>query len=69
MDIYNYSIMIIYDDDYDDDYDNDYDDDYDDDYFIDDVIVGEPKAIPYTHATPIKCAIDGHLHLDIKKGA
>jgi hypothetical protein len=29
---------------------------------------GEPKAIPYTHATPIKCAIDGYLHHNIKKG-
>ncbi|UCH83463.1 MAG: AMP-binding protein [Candidatus Latescibacterota bacterium] len=28
----------------------------------------EPKAIPWTHATPIKCAMDGHLHHDIKPG-
>lgn len=29
---------------------------------------GEPKAIPWTHATPIKCAVDGFLHQDIKVG-
>ena len=45
MNIYNYSIIIIY--------------DYDDG----DVITGEPKAIPYTHATPIKCAVDEYLQL------
>jgi len=27
---------------------------------------GEPKAIPWTHLTPIKCASDGHFHLDIR---
>ena len=27
---------------------------------------GEPKAIPWTHLTPIKCASDGHFHLDIQ---
>lgn len=26
---------------------------------------GEPKAIPWTHCTPIKCVVDGHLHQDI----
>ncbi|WP_040897556.1 AMP-binding protein [Xenococcus sp. PCC 7305] len=26
---------------------------------------GEPKAIPWTQTTPLKCAIDGHLHHDI----
>jgi acetyl-CoA synthetase len=26
---------------------------------------GEPKAIPWTQTTPIKCAADGHLHHDI----
>ena len=26
---------------------------------------GEPKAIPWTHVTPIKCAVDGLLHQDI----
>jgi acetyl-CoA synthetase len=26
---------------------------------------GEPKAIPWSHTTPIKCAMDGHLHQDI----
>ncbi len=29
---------------------------------------GDPKAIPWTHTTPIKCAMDGHLHHDIKPG-
>ena len=26
---------------------------------------GEPKAIPWTHTTPIKCAADAYLHHDI----
>ncbi|MEO1404647.1 MAG: AMP-binding protein, partial [Cyanobacteria bacterium J06635_1] len=26
---------------------------------------GTPKAIPWTQTTPIKCAVDGHLHHDI----
>jgi len=26
---------------------------------------GTPKAIPWTHLTPIKCATDGHFHQDI----
>ncbi|MBD1821794.1 AMP-binding protein [Cyanobacteria bacterium FACHB-DQ100] len=26
---------------------------------------GDPKAIPWTQTTPIKCAVDGHLHQDI----
>jgi acetyl-CoA synthetase len=26
---------------------------------------GTPKAIPWTHLTPIKCAMDGHMHQDI----
>ncbi|GAB4184167.1 MAG: AMP-binding protein [Coleofasciculaceae cyanobacterium] len=26
---------------------------------------GEPKAIPWTQTTPIKCAVDGYLHHDI----
>lgn len=29
---------------------------------------GEPKAIPWTHATPIKCAIDGFYHQDVRVG-
>ncbi|MCZ6695028.1 MAG: AMP-binding protein [Acidobacteria bacterium] len=28
----------------------------------------EPKAIPWTHLTPIKCAMDGHFHHDIRGG-
>lgn len=27
---------------------------------------GTPKAIPWTHLTPIKAAMDGHLHQDIR---
>lgn len=27
---------------------------------------GSPKAIPWTHLTPIKCAMDGHYHQDIR---
>lgn len=29
---------------------------------------GEPKAIPWTQTTPIKCATDGYLHQDIQPG-
>jgi acetyl-CoA synthetase len=29
---------------------------------------GDPKAIPWTHLTPLKCAMDGHFHHDIKPG-
>ena len=29
---------------------------------------GEPKAIPWTHSTPVKCASDGYYHHNIKKG-
>jgi len=29
---------------------------------------GEPKAIPWTHATPIKAAMDGRFHQDIHGG-
>lgn len=29
---------------------------------------GTPKAIPWTHATPLKCAMDGHLHHDVRPG-
>ncbi|MEN8149882.1 MAG: AMP-binding protein [Planctomycetota bacterium] len=29
---------------------------------------GDPKAIPWTQTTPIKCAADGHLHQDIRPG-
>lgn len=28
---------------------------------------GDPKAIPWTHTTPVKCAADGYLHQDIKE--
>jgi acetyl-CoA synthetase len=27
---------------------------------------GDPKAIPWTHSTPIKCAMDGRYHQDIR---
>ena len=29
---------------------------------------GDPKAIPWNHLTPIKCAMDGHFHQDITPG-
>ena len=29
---------------------------------------GDPKAIPWNHTTPIKCATDGLLHHDLKPG-
>ena len=29
---------------------------------------GQPKAIPFTHLTPIKCAADGSLHQNICRG-
>lgn len=29
---------------------------------------GDPKAIPWTHLTPIKSAVDGHFHHDIQQG-
>jgi acetyl-CoA synthetase len=29
---------------------------------------GTPKAIPWTHLTPLKCAMDGHFHQDIRPG-
>jgi acetyl-CoA synthetase len=29
---------------------------------------GEPKAIPWNHLTPLKCAIDGWVHQDIRPG-
>ncbi|KAH9303687.1 hypothetical protein KI387_008091, partial [Taxus chinensis] len=30
--------------------------------------VGEPKAIPWTHATPLKAAADAWAHMDIRSG-
>lgn len=29
---------------------------------------GDPKAIPWSHTTPIKCAVDGFFHHDIQPG-
>ena len=29
---------------------------------------GAPKAIPWTHATPVRCALDGYVHQDIRPG-
>jgi acetyl-CoA synthetase len=28
---------------------------------------GTPKAIPWTHTTPIRCAVDGYIHQDIHR--
>lgn len=33
-----------------------------------DVVVGDPKAIPWTNATPFKAAADAWCHMDISKG-
>ncbi len=30
---------------------------------------GDPKAIPWTHLTPVKCAMDGRFHQDIGPGS
>jgi acetyl-CoA synthetase len=30
---------------------------------------GDPKAIPWTHLTPMKCGMDGHLHQNIRPGS
>lgn len=29
---------------------------------------GDPKAIPWDHTTPMKCAMDGYFHQDIRRG-
>lgn len=29
---------------------------------------GTPKAIPWTHLTPLKCAMDAHFHHDVRPG-
>ncbi|MBM3999176.1 MAG: AMP-binding protein [Planctomycetes bacterium] len=29
---------------------------------------GEPKALPWTHVSPIKCASDAHFHQDVRPG-
>jgi acetyl-CoA synthetase len=30
---------------------------------------GDPKAIPWSHLTPIKCAMDGRFHQDVRPGS
>jgi acetyl-CoA synthetase len=30
---------------------------------------GEPKAIPWSHITPLRCAVDGWAHQDIRPGS
>lgn len=30
---------------------------------------GEPKAIPWTHLTPLRCALDGWAHMDVRPGS
>jgi hypothetical protein len=32
------------------------------------VLQGEPKAIPWTHTTPLRCAVDGWSLQDIRPG-
>ena len=32
-------------------------------------VSGEPKAVPWTQHTPLRCAIDGWMHLDLKIGS
>jgi acetyl-CoA synthetase len=29
---------------------------------------GEPKAIPWTHVTPLRCAVDAYFHQDLRPG-
>jgi acetyl-CoA synthetase len=29
---------------------------------------GEPKAIPWSHTTPLKCAVDAHFHQNVQPG-
>jgi len=29
---------------------------------------GDPKAIPWSHTTPLKCAVDAHLHQNVQPG-
>jgi acetyl-CoA synthetase len=29
---------------------------------------GDPKAIPWTHTTPLKCAVDAHFHVNVQAG-
>ncbi|GMH37525.1 hypothetical protein BSKO_05398 [Bryopsis sp. KO-2023] len=29
---------------------------------------GEPKAIPWTHITPLRCTVDGWAHQDVRRG-
>jgi len=31
-------------------------------------VSGEPKAIPWTHHTPLRCAADAWAHLDVRRG-
>lgn len=31
-------------------------------------VSGEPKAVPWTQHTPLRCALDGWAHLDLKFG-
>ena len=29
---------------------------------------GEPKAIPWSHVTPLRCALDCYANLDLRRG-
>jgi len=31
-------------------------------------VTGEPKAIPWTHTTPLRCGADAFFHQDVRPG-
>ena len=32
------------------------------------IVAGQPKAIPWTHVTPIRCAANAFFHHDVREG-